>query len=43
MAVDIDDRPKRGQSMATTELKPVVLTFLSDEDVQSLKNGFSLI
>jgi hypothetical protein len=41
MAVDINDRPKRGQSIATTLLKPVVLTFLSDEDVQSLKKGFS--
>jgi predicted transcriptional regulator len=41
MAVDIDDRPKRGHSMATTKLKPVLLTFLADEDVQSLKKGFS--
>lgn len=41
MAVDVDDRPKRGQSMLTTKLKPVILTFLSDEDIQSLKEGFS--
>lgn len=41
MAVDVDDHPKRGQSIATTRLKPVVLTFLCDEDVQSLKKGFS--
>lgn len=41
MAVDIEDRPKRGQCIATTRLKPVILTFLADEDVQNLKNGFS--
>jgi hypothetical protein len=41
MAIDIDDRPKRGQSIATTRLKPVILTFLADEDVQALKHGFS--
>jgi len=41
MGVDIDDKPKRGQSIATTRLKPVLLTFLADEDVESIKNGFS--
>jgi hypothetical protein len=41
MAVDTQDRPKRYQSIAQTKLKPVLLTFLSDEDVQSLKKGFS--
>lgn len=41
MAVDVEDRPKRGQSMATTRLKPVLLTFLSDQDVASIKEGFS--
>lgn len=41
MAVDVEDRPKRYQTIAQTKLKPVILTFLSDEDVQSLKHGFS--
>ena len=41
MAVDINDKPKRGQSIAQTRLKPVVLTFLADEDVQAIKHGFS--
>ena len=41
MAVDVDSKPKKGQSIAQTKLKPVMLTFLADEDVQSLKNGFS--
>lgn len=41
MAVDIEDRPKQGQSIANTRLKPVLLTFLANEDIQSLKNGFS--
>jgi hypothetical protein len=41
MAVDVEARHKRGQSMLTTKLKPVLLTFLADEDIESLKNGFS--
>lgn len=41
MAVDIEDRPKRGQSIANTRLKPVLLTFLTEEDIESLKKGFS--
>lgn len=41
MAVDIEDRPKRYQSISQCRLKPVMLTFLSDEDVQSIKKGFS--
>jgi len=41
MAVDCQDYPKRGHSIITAQLKPVVLTFLAEEDIQSLKNGFS--
>lgn len=41
MAIDVNDKPKRGQSIAQTRLKPIMLTFLADEDVQSLKKGFS--
>lgn len=41
MAVDVEDKPKKGQSIAKTKLKPVMLTFLANEDVQSLKEGFS--
>jgi hypothetical protein len=41
MAVDVEARHKRGQRMLNTKLKPVILTFLADEDIESLKNGFS--
>jgi hypothetical protein len=41
MAVDVGDRPKRYQTIAQSKLKPVILTFLADEDVRSLKKGFT--
>jgi hypothetical protein len=41
MAIDVEDRPKKYQTIAQSRLKPVILTFLSDEDVQSLKHGFT--
>lgn len=41
LAVPIDEKAKRGKSMAETKTKPIVLTFISDEDIESLKNGFS--
>ena len=39
LAVDIEDRPGRGKSMAMTKLLPVVLTLVSEEDVRQLNNG----
>lgn len=41
MAIDVDDKPRKGKSIAQSKLKPVILTFLADEDVQSLKSSFS--
>lgn len=41
LAVPLDEQPQRGKSIAETRTKPVVLTFISDEDIESLKNGFS--
>lgn len=41
LAVPVDERPQRGKSIAETRTKPVILTFISDEDIESLKNGFS--
>jgi biotin operon repressor len=40
MAVHATDFPKRGQCIATTRLKPVVLSFTTDEDVSHLAHGF---
>jgi hypothetical protein len=39
LAVDIEDRPGRGKSMAMTKLRSVVLTLVSEEDVRQLNNG----
>ncbi len=39
-AVPIEERPKRGQRIQDIPMKLVVLTFLADEDIQSIKNGF---
>jgi len=39
-AVPIEERPKRGQRIQNIPMKLVVLTFLSDEDVQSVQQGF---
>jgi hypothetical protein len=39
-AVPIEERPKRGQRIQDIPMKLVVLTFLSDEDVQSISLGF---
>jgi len=41
LAVPIDEEARKGKSMAETKTEPVVLTFISDEDIESLKNGFS--
>jgi hypothetical protein len=39
-AVPIEERPKRGQRIQDIPMKLVVLTFLADEDIQSIQNGF---
>lgn len=40
MAVPVDEYPQRGKSIAQTKLKPIVLSFISDEDIDLLANGF---
>jgi predicted transcriptional regulator len=40
MAVPIEERPKKYQSIAETQLKPVVLSFLTDDDVAHIAHGF---
>ena len=39
-AVPIEERPKRGQRIQDIPMKLVVLTFLSDEDTEMIRNGF---
>ena len=41
MAVPIDEYPQRGKSIVKTRMKPVILTYLADEDIQSVRNGFT--
>lgn len=40
MAVPIEERPRKYQSIAETQLKPVVLSFLTDDDVAHIAHGF---
>lgn len=41
MAVPIDEYPQKGKSIAATRMKPVVLSFVSDEDIQHIAHGFN--
>ena len=40
MAVPVDEFPKRGKSIATTRLKPVILSFINDQDIAHISQGF---
>ena len=41
MAVPIDEYPERGKSIIKTRMKPVILTYLATEDIESFRNGFT--
>lgn len=41
LAVPIDEKAVKGKTMSQTKTKPVVLTFISDEDIENLKYGVS--
>jgi transcriptional regulator with XRE-family HTH domain len=40
MAVPVDEYPKRGKAIAQTRLKPVILSFIADEDIEHIAHGF---
>lgn len=40
MAVPIDERPRKYQSVAETKLKPVILSFCTDDDIAHIAHGF---
>ena len=40
MAVPVDEYPQRGKSIAATRMKPVVLSFLTDDDINHIAHGF---
>lgn len=41
MAVPVDEFPKKGKSIAQTRLKPVVLSFINNEDIEHIAMGFA--
>ena len=40
MAVPVDEYPKRGKAIAQTRMKPVVLSFMTDADIEHIAHGF---
>ena len=40
MAVPVDERPHRKRPIAATRMKPVVLSFITDEDIDHIAHGF---
>ncbi len=40
MAVPVDEYPKKGKALAQTRMKPVVLSFVTDQDIAHLAHGF---
>jgi len=40
MAVPVDEYPQRGKSIANTKLKPVILSFFTDDDLSHIAHGF---
>ena len=41
MAVPIEEHPERGKSIIKTRMKPILLTYLATEDIESFRNGFT--
>ena len=41
MAVPIDEHPERGKSIIKTRMKPIILTYLATEDIESFRTGFT--
>jgi len=40
MAVPVDEFPQRGKAIANTRLKPIVLSFITDNDISHIAHGF---
>ena len=41
MAVPIDEYPERGKAIVKTRMKPIILTYVATEDVESFRHGFT--
>jgi hypothetical protein len=40
LAVPVEEYPQRGKTIAATRMKPVVLSFVTDEDIGHIAHGF---
>lgn len=43
MAVPVDEFPQRGKTIAATRMKPVVLSFLTNADIDHIAHGFDSV
>ena len=41
MAVPIDEYPEKGKAIIKTRMKPIILTYVATEDVESFRDGFT--
>ena len=41
MAVPMDEYPERGKAIVKTRMKPIILTYVAAEDVESFRHGFT--
>ena len=41
MAVPMDEYPERGKAIINTRMKPIILTYVATEDVESFRHGFT--
>lgn len=41
MAVPVDEYPQRGKTIAATRMKPIVLSFVTEEDISHIAHGFA--
>ena len=41
MAVPMDEYPERGKAIISTRMKPIILTYVAAEDVESFRHGFT--
>ena len=41
MAVPIEEYPERGKAIVKTRMKPIILTYVAAEDVESFRDGFT--
>ena len=43
MAVPVDEYPRKGKAIAQTRMKPVILSFITDADIDHIAHGFDSV